>query len=240
MAVKSGNEARRDYDAWHAALPVDTSADAPWHTLVQRHIGPVLQGARVLEIGCGRGGFAAWLATSGAAQVVAADFSPTAVEKARQHTKELANVDTKVWDIQNIPCDNQSFDLVVSCETVEHLPDPAAAVSELARVLTPGGQLFLTTPNYLGPLGLLRGYRRLVGRPYQEEGQPINRFTTLPRTIYWIRRAGMEIATVDGTGHYLPVKGRTAGPLEIRVPETLEPKLRWLAAHSLVAARRPL
>ena len=64
-------------------------------------------------------------------------------------------------DIQHIAHPDASFDTVISCETIEHVPDAALAVRELSRVLTPGGRLFLTTPNYLGATGLYGGYLRL-------------------------------------------------------------------------------
>src|SRR5262249_27760351 len=82
-------------------------------------------------------------------------------------------------------------DTVISCETIEHVPDPSRAVAELAQVLKPGGRLFLTTPNYFGPFGLYRAYLRLRRRRFTEVGQPINQLTLLPRTLRWIRRAGL-------------------------------------------------
>ncbi|TMC46506.1 MAG: methyltransferase domain-containing protein, partial [Chloroflexi bacterium] len=100
-----------------------------------------------------------------------------------------------------------SFDTVISCETIEHLPDPRAAIAEFWRVLKPGGRLLLTAPNYMGPMGLYRAYARVIGRPYTEEGQPINNFVLLPRLVNWVRRAGLRLVAVDGRGHYLPWPG---------------------------------
>jgi SAM-dependent methyltransferase len=229
--------ARAGYDAWHATLDVDGEAAAPWHLLVQKHLAPVA-GRRVIEIGCGRGGFSAWLARQGA-NVVAIDFSRVAIGKAAAFGRQagLAPLCFAVGDIQAIPHRSEAFDVAVSCETVEHVSDPAGAVRELARVLRPGGRLYLTTPNYLGMMGLFRLYRRLTGRPYTEVGQPINNLTLLPRTCGWVRRAGLRIVAVAGVGHYLPVPGRppVALPALDRGPRVL----RWLALHSLVVAEKP-
>jgi SAM-dependent methyltransferase len=129
-----------------------------------------------------------------------------------------------------------SFDTVVSCETVEHVPDPRRALGELARVLKPGGRLLLTTPNYLGMMGLYRGYMRLTGRRYTEEGQPINNFLLLPRTLAWVKRTGLRVCVVDGVGHYLPFPRRP--PIELPVFNNPRRLQRWFGLHSLIVAEK--
>jgi ubiquinone/menaquinone biosynthesis C-methylase UbiE len=51
-----------------------------------------------------------------------------------------------VSDIISIPVEDDSFDYVLCTEVLEHIPDPGRAIQELARVLSPGGQLILTAP----------------------------------------------------------------------------------------------
>src|SRR5438132_8998471 len=79
------------YEAWHERLAVDSNTDTPWHRLVKTHLAPArdLGGKRVLEIGCGRGGFACWLAShpQRPGEVVASDFAITAVQKDRKSTR---------------------------------------------------------------------------------------------------------------------------------------------------------
>lgn len=229
---------RAAYEAWHEHLGVDERADAPWHDLVRAHLGS-LKGLRVLEIGCGRGGFSAALGGLGAAVVVAADFARSAVGMARDFTRRnQLPVRLAVADIHGIPCRDATFDIVVSCETVEHVMDPPAAVRDIARVLRPGGRLLLTTPNYLGIMGLYRGYRRLTGRPLTEVGQPVNHLVMLPRTLRWVRRAGLHVVAVDGVGHYLPFPGRP--PIRLAPLDRARWLTRWTALHSLVVAERPV
>lgn len=234
--------AKDQYNEWHGRYDVDRDADTPWHRLVLAHLDPDrdLNGKRVMEIACGRGGFAVCLMRMGTPppRLVAADFSSSAVAKGRAFAQETAmgSIGWEVADAQAICHPDASFDTVISCETVEHLPRPRVAVAEFARVLRPGGRLLLTTPNYMGPMGVYRGYARLMGRPYREEGQPINRFTMLPRTIAWLRAAGLTISLVDARGHYAPWPGRP--PVEVPAVERIR-LLRWLALHSLVIAEKP-
>jgi SAM-dependent methyltransferase len=224
-------------------LPVDAEADAPWHRLIKRHVDPTrdLTEKWVLEIGCGRGGLACWLGTQPyrPAQVVAVDLAASAIRKAQAHAAQrgASAIAWAVGDIQALAYRDGAFDTVISCETVEHVPDPRRAVHELARVLRPGGRLFLTTPNYLGTLGLYRLYLRLRGRVYTEEGQPINNLTFLPKTRAWVTGAGLRVTAVDAVGHYLPFPRRP--PIEIPWLENPRALMRWFALHSLVVAEKP-
>jgi 2-polyprenyl-3-methyl-5-hydroxy-6-metoxy-1,4-benzoquinol methylase len=235
-------QSRERYDAWHDGHEVDRDADTPWHRLVLAQLDPVrdLQNKRVLEVACGRGGFAARLTrmTTPRPRFLAADFSPSAVKKGKAFAdgSDLAGaIQWEVVDAQLLSHRDASFDTIISCETIEHLPNPRRALAEFSRVLKPGGRLFLTTPNYMGPMGLYRGYARLTGRPYSEEGQPINNFLLLPRTAGWVRRAGLIVSMVEADGHYLPWPGR---PIQtVHMFDAVRP-LRWLALHSLIVAEK--
>ena len=233
------DRARTAYEAWHAGLAVDAGAGAPWHELVTRQLVPIrdLSGRRVLEVACGRGGFATWLAGQGPAPIVGEDFSREAVRKGKAFaaTRDARAARWAVSDAHHLPHADQSFDTVISCETVEHLPDPRRAIREFARVLRRGGRLFLTTPNYLGVMGLYRAYRRLTGRPFTEEGQPINRFVMLPRTLAWVQSAGLVVRHRETVGHYLPVPRRA--PVRLAWFDNFPPS-RWFGLHSLVVAER--
>jgi ubiquinone/menaquinone biosynthesis C-methylase UbiE len=235
--------ARSAYERWHERFPVDAESDTPWHTLLKRHLDVQrdVRERRVLEIGSGRGGLAAWLAGHREAprEVVAADFAASAVRMGRDHARErgIAQLTWEVADIQTLPHADGSFDTVISCETVEHVPDPAAAVRELARVLKRRGRLLLTTPNYLGTMGAYRLYLRLTGRRYTEEGQPINHLTLLPRTRRWVTGAGLRVVRTDGIGHYLPLPG--APPRPLRWPERIPLLAKWFALHSITMAEKP-
>ena len=236
------SDSRQAYDAWHAQVSGADALDTPWHRLVQEvlEIDRDVRGRHVLEIACGRGEFAAWCASHGRpALMLAADFSMQAVRLARSRVSAggsaLAALRFMQSDAQAIAVPSGRLDTVICCETIEHVPDPRAAIAELARVLRPGGRLFLTTPNYLGPMGAYRGYLRLTGRRYSEEGQPINHFLIAASVRRWVRRSGLRIVHTQSTGHYLPFPGRQ--PILLGAPA------RWLSPfglHALTVAEKPV
>ena len=235
------SDAKQSYEAWHGIHDVDVGADAPWHLLARDNL-PELFGRDVLEIGCGRGGFAAWLdglpEARRPASIVAADFSETAVAKARAHGAEhgLQRVTFSCADLMGLHFPDSTFDVAFSFETIEHVPHPRRALAELHRVLRPGGKLCLTFPNYFGVQGLHRAWREATGRPWTEGGQPINHFLLLPRVFAWLAAAGFRVETWKGEGHYVPVPRRD--PLRLRVLDGVGP-MRWVAAHPfLVAVKR--
>jgi SAM-dependent methyltransferase len=106
---------------------------------------------RVLDLGCGEGRFSAELARAGAT-AVGVDVSPEALRRARARYPELelrAIPPRGPW-----PLEDASFDAVWSGETIEHVADTAAWLSEVRRVLRSGGTLLLSTPAH-GRGGLL-------------------------------------------------------------------------------------
>ena len=243
MTGKSTDVLERLYDTWHQRQGIDLELNSPWHALAIKYLGSSrdIDGRTVLEIGCGRGEFACWLSSLSPPprEVVAADFSCAALEKGQAVAKErgLRNISWEKADIQALPFANNRFDTVISCETIEHVPNPRLAIRELARVLKPGGRLILTTPNYFGPFGLYRAYLRCAGRRYTEAGQPINKFVMLPLTRLWARQSGLKVLAVDSVGIPFFIPGRP--PVALRLPESLRWFWRWFGLQSCIIAEKP-
>ena len=105
----------------------------------------------VLDIACGNGHGALHLAKAGF-RVKGADINAERIEAAR--TRFVApNLEFEVMDGDNITLESESCDYVVSFETVEHVNDPARFVTELRRILRPGGMLCISTPqNHFGSI----------------------------------------------------------------------------------------
>jgi ubiquinone/menaquinone biosynthesis C-methylase UbiE len=125
----------------------------PVRAFVQRHyesrllerLGGRLDGARVLEVGCGRGvGSELILGRWGAREVHAFDLDPEMVGLARRRLSRFGPDRTKVWvgDACAIDAGVGSFDAVVDFGILHHVPRWQAAVAEIARVLRPGGRFF--------------------------------------------------------------------------------------------------
>jgi ubiquinone/menaquinone biosynthesis C-methylase UbiE len=197
-----------EYDAWHQrnhdANPSHEDASSPWYRLVREYLGGI-DGLRILEVACGRGGFVRELARGGAL-VTGCDFSTSALRAA---STKLGAEDPQPQaaliqgDAQHLPFADNSFDLVVSCETIEHLPDVQSAIRGMHRVTRPGGKLFLTTPNYANFMGLYEVYSR-VRHPSRKDDQPFDRRQWFPQILRWVRRAGWTILRTDGTVHQFP------------------------------------
>jgi SAM-dependent methyltransferase len=116
-------------------------------------IGEVNRGERALDLGCGEGDFTALLADAGA-HVVGSDIADAAIERARMKHPGL---DFRLAPIDGpLPDEDNAFDLVWASEVIEHVADTARWLSEVRRVLRPGGRLLLTTPSH-GRLRLALG-----------------------------------------------------------------------------------
>lgn len=230
------------YDLWHMQHAVNSEADEIWHKKIKSFSDPEkdFKEKIVLEIGCGRGGFACWLVSQPFTprEMVAADYSTTALAKGKDFAGSLGlkNITWIEADIQAIPFPDNYFDTVISCETIEHVPNPPLAVKELVRVLKPGGKLFLTTPNYLNLFGIYRIYRWLIGRPFQEAGQPINQFVILPRTLRWVKNAGANIQKYGSDEILIPRYKRH--PMHISISGKWKFITKWLGIQSFVFAQK--
>jgi ubiquinone/menaquinone biosynthesis C-methylase UbiE len=105
-----------------------------------------VRGKEVLDCGCGTGYGAALLADSGAKAVLGIDFSNDAIKFAERRFVR-PNLSFRVMDAEHLLLQDGSVDFVYSSENLEHLNNPEANISEIRRVLRPGGMLVLGTPN---------------------------------------------------------------------------------------------
>jgi len=105
---------------------------------------------RALDAACGTGRHTAYLASRGH-RVCGVDATAEMLEKARVR---VPSADLRQGDLAHLPFEDGAFDLAVCALALSHLPDPAPAIADLARVLRPGGALVVSD---LHPTMLLLG-----------------------------------------------------------------------------------
>lgn len=106
-------------------------------------------GDSILDVGCGVGDFL-WRLLEKADYLVGVDFAREAVKKAkRRFMDEYKSAEFVLADAEHLPFADNSFSVVLSSETIEHLPSPLGSIDEMARITQPGGELCISTPNPL-------------------------------------------------------------------------------------------
>jgi SAM-dependent methyltransferase len=103
---------------------------------------PIPAGARVLDAGCGSGRTLLELARYGAVSGI--ELDPTAAAVAT----ERGPYDVRIGRLEELPWDDETFDLITCLDVIEHTPDDRVTLRELRRVTRPGGHLLVTVPAY--------------------------------------------------------------------------------------------
>jgi arsenite methyltransferase len=108
----------------------------------------------VLEVGCGAGATACYLARTYGCQVAGVDFHPSMVDLSRERAKKQGvtdRVEFRVADAQDLPFEDGCFD-VAFCESVAtFVEDKHQVANELSRVVKPGGRVGLNEEVWLSP-----------------------------------------------------------------------------------------
>lgn len=148
---------------------------------------------RLLDAGCGTGHFSLRARELGA-QVVSLDLGPRLLRVARG--KGLRRL--MAGDVTELPFATGAFDLVLSSECIEHTVSPRAAVTEMARVLRPGGRLVLSCPNRFWHWSCVVA-NRLGLRPYQG----LENWPGWWQLAGWVEAAGVSVQRHQGL-HLFP------------------------------------
>jgi 2-polyprenyl-3-methyl-5-hydroxy-6-metoxy-1,4-benzoquinol methylase len=187
---------------------------------------------RVLDVGCSSGYLARRLVERGAT-VVGIDTDEAAADEARDVCEQVLVGDVETMEL---PFADQSFDVVLCGDLIEHLRDPERFLTRVRPLIRPGGRLVLTTPNVANwalRLGLLAGRWRYTSRGILDRTHT-HLFTkkTLEETL---ERAGYRIAEFELTAP-VPRFGRPAVERAAHAAARLRPSL---FAYQFVVAATP-
>ncbi|MGH8125728.1 MAG: bifunctional 2-polyprenyl-6-hydroxyphenol methylase/3-demethylubiquinol 3-O-methyltransferase UbiG [Rhodanobacteraceae bacterium] len=168
-----------------------------------------LRGARVADVGCGGGLLSEALGKAGA-EVTAIDLAPEVIEVARLHLHETNTALLQPLGIDYRLCSSQelattrpaAFDAACCMELIEHVPDPAALINDLAALLKPGGKLFLSTLNrtpasFVGAIIGAEYVARLLPRGTHDYRQ----FLRPSELAALLRRAGLVLDVISGIAY---------------------------------------
>ena len=166
-----------------------------------------LRGARVLDVGCGAGLLSEALAREGA-HVSALDLAPELVDVAKLHLLESGlTIDYRLQSVESLADElPTSFDAISCMEMLEHVPDPSSVLAACARLLKPGGRIFLSTLNRTPAAFALA----IVGAEYVARLLPkgthqYESFIKPSELAAWLREAGLQLEDVSGLA-YDPVR----------------------------------
>ncbi|MGD1835909.1 MAG: class I SAM-dependent methyltransferase [Nitrososphaeraceae archaeon] len=192
----------------------------------------VKSGDSVLDVACGSGNTAITARRKGA-KVVGVDITPELLEKARQEEliAEVKNIEWREGDAENLPFENNSFDVVLSSVGHMFAPRPEVVTKELIRVTKPSGRISFTTWPPEHTIGkIFAVIAKHVPTPFNSPPSPIN--WGIPNKIneYFIDsiqhihfERGVINVPVLGANHYWYYMSSKYGPV-IRAVKSLNSK----------------
>lgn len=135
----------------------------------------ITDGMRILELGCGTGNM--WTnrlnLIAKCTELVLTDISEGMIKAAHENIGNFPNVSYQVVDIQKIPFETNSFDIVIANMMLYHVPDLKKGLSEVTRVLREGGKFYCAT---YGEHGIVQFITNLL-KPYGVEDRVNKNFT---------------------------------------------------------------
>ncbi|MES2786773.1 MAG: methyltransferase domain-containing protein [Pseudomonadota bacterium] len=203
---------------------------------------------RSIEYGPGSGIYLPELA-SNFADVTAADIEPAYLAGIEPLLAAHPTLRLQVDDLERSSFQDGSFDFVLCSEVLEHVPRPASALREIARILLPGGIAVVTTPQSRSAMELcckiafLPGIIQFVRWVYREPILPTGHISLRSSRQFreMIRDSGMRVIEQSVFGLYLPLiaefgggrGGRWIENLEHAIADTRLAGLLWTQAYIL-------
>jgi 2-polyprenyl-3-methyl-5-hydroxy-6-metoxy-1,4-benzoquinol methylase len=143
--MKTPRDEAQVWDDWNSTY-ADGKLDEPSERRMREILDALsalrVKSAKILEVGCGMGRLSAKLREFG--QVTAVDLGAKIIETAKAR---YPDIDFRSGNVHTLDLPVNSFDVVVTLETLSHVPDQPGFLHRLAQLLKPGGFLLITTQN---------------------------------------------------------------------------------------------
>lgn len=210
------------YAGWRASSLGDITEALEYRLLLDL-AGP-LEGRTVLDVGCGDGTLLRHLHAHGAARVLGCDADRRMVTRA--HAASVSQgmpLGVVAAQAQALPFPDDSVDLVTCITVLAFVPDPVAAVREMARVLRPGGRLIIGDLGKWSVWAARRRIRGWLGHPLWREA----RFRTAGRIAALPAAAGLAVDRVEGAIFFPPWTAAA---------RRMAPADAWLGRHTTLGA----
>ena len=171
----------------------------------------IFEGMKVLELGCGTGSL--WMGHDDIigklGKLVLTDLSGGMLETARKNIGDRSNTEYQVADIQDLPFEDNAFDMVIANSMLYHVPDLGKGISEVRRVLKTDGVFYCATLGENNFVEQLAEWFRLGGENFspnhnftmQNGGQKLRiAFSEVDAKLY---RDSLHITDIDDLVNYL-------------------------------------
>ena len=186
-------------DLWGSLTPEEVEAAIRYERILPLACKAFSPGSKLLEAGCGTGKYCLALSRLGY-DMTGIDFAPAGLEIMRRMAPELRAV---LGSVADMPFATGAFDGALSLGVVEHFEEgPEKPIAELARVIRPGGTLFLTVPYH----SLVADWNDLVSPRFTAGDESTTFYQYLFRRQEMAERllaAGFDIRRVDYLGKAL-------------------------------------
>ncbi len=148
----------------------------------------ISEGDRVLEVGCGTGFTTEEIVRRiNERNVYAVDLTP---EQMRKAVFKFKKANFLIGDAENLPFKDNVFDAAISAGSIEYWPNPQKGISEMARVVKPGGRVVILAP------------RKPENRIVRRFAEGIMLFPSTQQCVLWMEKAGLKEIRFVETGPY--------------------------------------